>query len=283
MLNEITIDNIESCIDYLDPDISENLGREYFHGFYSTGPDGSCNGVLVWELKNADASSGHRGMIMFYRADDTEIGKDLIDGYSFQCRSLGVADSSFELGGLKPDELEMFRSAGFQILERESIDLKLTIRDLKGLKFLKNKIPPYIITLSELSTLEYKKGIANYVFSGNKKLLEDITMLPPQWFEGIMSSAIRNDSRVNGLFLIHNSPSGVLMPQVFFASGVNSKTDLLDMVNNTVRMAMIDYPPDTPVLIRRHDKSVAGLVSYLFPGFKGDTIFAGIRQEGGDK
>ncbi len=34
MINEINLENIESCIDYLDQDVAENLGRECFHQAY---------------------------------------------------------------------------------------------------------------------------------------------------------------------------------------------------------------------------------------------------------
>lgn len=279
MINEITIDNIDKCINLLDPDIVDNLGREYFHGLFHEDDEEKCDGVIIWEIKNVKHPDDCYAEIAYFNVKDSRKAGIMLTAFSTVSTGYNIKRSVFEFKDLAPDLEQMFSSSGFKLSRRESRDLHLSLRELTELKFAKKKVPPYIVPISELSLLEFKKGISNCIFGGSNGLLEDLTTLPPSWYDRDISCAVRTDDKITGLFLIHRTSGNVFIPQLLFASGVDSQKDLLHMLSFSIKAASNMYSPDTQILIRRHDDKSQALTAYLFPNAKGYTITAGERRE----
>lgn len=279
MIVDIAIDNIDNCISLIDPDVVDNLGREYFYGVYSENQDGECCGVMVWELRNQKNPDRSSSRIVYFNAVDTLAAEELLRAYDQAISARPVRMSDFEFREFNDRYQSVFRSDGFELREQEGSDVYLTLAELSALKFTKKKVPNYIVPISDLTLLEFKKGISNCIFSGNTGLLEDLTMLPPSWYDQDISCAVRTDDKITGLFLIHCTSGGIFIPQLLFASGVDSRKDLLHMLSYSIKSAADTYPLDATVLIRRHDDKSRALVSYLFPNVKGNMVTAGLRRE----
>ena len=117
------------------------------------------------------------------------------------------------------------------------------------------------------------------MFNGKKGLLEDLAYLPMNWFDGRVSACAISGDKAPGLFLIRRTPSGILIPVLYFAYGSDSKKYLLYMLQYAIQTALQCYPPETPVMILRRTSSIKALSANLFPGHKGDEVFSGIRKE----
>ena len=69
------------------------------------------------------------------------------------------------------------------------------------------------------------------------------------------------------------------MVDLLFSSGGDSRVDILRMMIRSIRAAAGKYPEDTPVILRRHNKTVQALTDKLFPGKKGEAVLYAERKE----
>jgi hypothetical protein len=114
---------------------------------------------------------------------------------------------------------------------------------------------------------------------GRKGLLEDLAYLPINWFEMDVSSYSEADEKVNGFLLVRKNPSGTLQVKLFIAAGPDYLINLVSMVRFSVQKAYEIYPPDTKIIIKRHNDQTRAFVGKLFPTVKGETAIMGERNE----
>ena len=76
------------------------------------------------------------------------------------------------------------------------------------------------------------------------------------------------------LLLIHKTPSGVLVPQLWYAVGADAMTLFLNMLSFSAKRATEIYPTDTKVLIRRGSKEIRVFTQSLFEDFSGHNVYS---------
>ena len=103
--------------------------------------------------------------------------------------------------------------------------------------------------------------------------------LPLSWFERDISVCSTADDRVDGLFLVRATPSGMLIPMLYSAFGPYYAKNLFYMLFKSIERAMDKYPPETPIVICRSKKASRDIMSKILPTARGDNVFCGVRQE----
>ncbi len=278
---DITEENLDELKEYLGEDIAENIGREYYNGITSMNPVDGPEAAIVWCIRKADSFDDTESEICFFSSDDEEGGEELLEEYAGRIADDNVVRSFFEFEEIREEAYDLLNRDGFGVEKKEGRNIKVKLGDISKMKFAaKKKTPPYIVSLEKLSQLQFRQGVTNCMFSGRTGLNEDLTMLPVDWYDTEISACMITDGKINGFFLIHRTASGVLVPVLLFASGVNAGKDILNLLRFSVNAAAENYPPDTKVLICRHDKKTEELAAYLFPGKKGMKVYCGERAEG---
>ncbi len=275
---EIDKKNVDDIGYMIPPDVSENIGRQWYRGLVS---DNASAGI-VWEYKNAnDDEADTTSEIVWASGDDKEVLEALLASYHINIMSESAVRSDFEMS--KDSRNETLKSAlyedRFKIENLESRDIYVTVGDFSRLKLKKNKTPFYIRPLEEVEYRKFKNGVIDCVFEGKKGLLEDLAWISPDWFDEEISSCVVMDEIVKGFLLIHRTATGILIVELLFSSGIEPRKYLLEMIKFSIRAAIKKYPPDTKILLRRHNSAVQMLVKKMFPDKKGDEVMACSRQE----
>ncbi len=275
--------NVDEKGSIIPPDVAENIGRLWFRGLVAqdSSTDKSAGGI-VWEYKNAEEfEEDTEAEIVWAAGESRKVLEELLASYSSQLQDAAAVASTFELplDQNAPMIEEAFSGDGFEIGNSQSRDIYVTVKDLTGLKLGKKKSPFYIKALRELDLRQFRDGITDIIFQGRKGLLEDIAWVPLERFEADISSCVVMDDIVRGFFLIHRTVSGMLVAELLFSVDVDRNRTVLELIRFTVRQIIERYPPETRILLRRHNSSVRSLVKKLFPDRKGEVVMTGNRRE----
>lgn len=276
---DITEENIEDLMDLVDVDVADNIGRRYFHGKVLVNGEGESVGVLIWEYKNLDEYSDNEAELSCVSLVGDTNGKELFDAYKTEVDSENVVKSFFELEDPDENVYESIVDQDFKTRKQESRDVYVPLEKLAAHKVSIGRVPNYVVALKDISSRDFKQGIIGCLYRGRKGILEDIAVLPKEWYEKELSCVVRTDDDLTGFLLIRRLPSGSLMPVLFYAVGPNYKMDLVNMLRYSIQKATESYESDTKILIRRHTEAVKALVGKLFPELQGEEILAGIRKE----
>ncbi len=276
---EITEDIQNSCEELMHPDTSENLSRRHSRSLAVINEEGRAEGILVWMLKDKEDGEGSEAELIDFKGIDKGVMEQLLNEYGDRTGEDSVDHSFFERNGMSSEDRDVFLAAEFDLEEKEGRDIILDVSELQSMKIRKKKAPDTIKNIGVLQELQFMQGITNCVLHGKTGLMEDLAVMPRDWYDPQLSSFVRTDGRINGFFLIHRTPSGVLMPVLLTAVGPDSRMDLLNMLCFSINAAINTCPAGTKILIRRHEEHITSLVSYLLPGRKGETVCAGNRTE----
>ena len=276
---EITEEIQDSCEKLMLPDTSENLTRSRSRSLAAMNDEGSAEGILVWMLKDKADGVGSEAELIDFKGLDKGVMEKLLNEYGSRTWNDLVEHSFFERPGMAPEDRNAFLEAKFDLEEKEGRDIFLDVSDLRSMKIKKKKVPDTIKNIGELKELQFMQGVTNCVLHGKTGLMDDLSDMPRDWYDPQISSFVMTDGRINGFFLIHRTPSGILMPVLLTATGPDSRKDLLNMLCYSINAALNTCPPGTKILIRRHAEYVYSLVSFLLPGRKGETVWAGSRPE----
>ena len=278
---EIDSDNAEEFSDFIDEDLREELEREFFRGIGAMDEAGTPVGAMVYELKDLESEEDTKSRIRFLKAQNEEIENEILTEYAEAVRDEEVMESFFE----SPDRSmsEYLSANGFSTAVTEGLDIVITVDQIKNIPaILKGRsIPPYIMSLSEISALQFRTFVKECLFKGQKGLMEDLAYIPKSWFEQDLSACVVTDDKVNGALLINKSPSGNLYILLFTAFGADFQQNLALMMGYSAKKAMELYPEDTKIVIRRHDVKVKKLTGKLFATAKGAAVYSGTRKEEG--
>ena len=105
--------------------------------------------------------------------------------------------------------------------------------------------------------------------------MEDLGILPFDWFEQDISSCVVSDGGVTGFFLTHVRGDNNLSIDFLRVAETGDKLDILLMLRSGLAAALEKYPVETKVFVRRHNKEIWALLEKLFPDKTGSTVFAG--------
>ncbi|MBQ8945849.1 MAG: hypothetical protein IJ058_03450 [Lachnospiraceae bacterium] len=276
---EISDSNLDNFLQILGEDLTDDLKRIYYRGIGVTDNDGNAIGALVCELVNSDSDDDKSSRIGFLKSGSKEIF-DALHGY-YQNNTVAeeeISDSCFELTDAA--ETKALSGVGFSCEKKESETVVITLGELADSKLAKvKKTPSHIGSIESLSILQYRDTVKQILFMGHNGVMEDIAYLPMNWFDGRVSSCVISGDLVTGLFLIRRTPSGVLIPALYSAFGLDSKKNLLYMLEYSLQKALQEYPSDTRVMIMRKNAYIRALTDKLIPGQQGIEVFCGTRKE----
>ena len=276
-LNE---ESIDEYIDYIDPDVAENIGRFFFRGILCFDED-DLSGGMIWEVRNTMREEKNESNIVWLRIDSDEAGEFLFDNYSDLISLDDVEASTISLparGASK--EKESLENAGFKVVFMEGDLIKTQLSEIAELDaFKKVKPGDSIRPLKNMTQRGFNAGVRPFMDKGLYGLCQDLPYLPRSYFENDISSYSENEGQVNGLFLFHKNPSGGLAIVVMAAIGNDYGKILPQMIKRSITSAIEIYSPDTEVWIDRHNYASLALSEKLFPRGFGIPVFIGKRQE----
>ena len=276
-LNE---ENIDEYIDYIAPDVAENIGRFFFRGILCFDED-DLSGGMIWEVRNTMREEKNESNIVWLRIDSDEAGEFLFDNYSDLISQDDVEVSTISLparGASK--EKESLENAGFKVVFMEGDLIKTQLSEIAELDaFKKVKPGDSIRPLKDMTQRGFNAGVRPFMDKGLYGLCQDLPYLPRSYFENDISSYSENEGQVNGLFLFHKNPSGGLAIVVMAAIGNDYGKILPQMIKHSITRAIEIYSPDTEVWIDRHNYASLALSEKLFPRGFGIPVFIGKRQE----
>ena len=276
-LNE---ENIDEYIDYIAPDVAENIGRFFFRGILCFDED-DLSGGMIWEVRNTMREEKNESNIVWLRIDSDEAGEFLFDNYSDLISRDDVEVSTISLparGASK--EKESLENAGFKVVFMEGDLIKTKLSEIAELDaFKKVKPGDSIRPLKDMTQRGFNAGVRPFMDKGLYGLCQDLPYLPRSYFENDISSYSENEGQVNGLFLFHKNPSGGLAIMVMAAIGNDYGKILPQMIKHSITRAIEIYSPDTEVWIDRHNYASLALSEKLFPRGFGIPVFIGTRQE----
>ncbi len=275
----ITMDNLEDYSDILPPDIYHDMPRPFYRGLAAVDA-GETKAAMVWEYKNVEEDVDTESMILWYFCSDEAMGDELIQEYTNEIKQEDVQRSYFEFKELSDMERSVLEKNGFSIKNEESEEVEVHMENVVKAPFAAKKAAPYVKALDVLSEKQFKRGVTNCLFHNRKGVLEDMAFLPMSWYDQNLSCCVIGDNKVIGLCLFHRSPSGVIHADLLFSMGSEYQLDILNMIRYAVHAGVAKYPKNTPVIIRRHNAEIHGLVSKLFPDLSGDIVVHGERRVG---
>ena len=202
-------------------------------------------------------------------------------------------DPSFEafFGEIRSDAIAMSKSGGMEAedaeieakkengeaLESQSggpspraltgQDLVVTVGELSKNKLLSQPVSKQsgVCPIGDLTLRQLQDGItACLAVRAREGFDEDLKTMPVTWYETEVSSGILKDGRVTGLLLVHQELNQTLWVEYFCTRGKDLQSELLDMIRMAVKNAAKIYPPETKVVIRRHDEKIKFLTEKLF-------------------
>lgn len=254
---------------------TENIERSCYHGLMAY-EDSTATGAIIWNTR--EEGDRMEDEISFFSADSRDIAAELLKKHEETMDDECISLSFTEAAAMPEIIREALAGADYRVEETESRDIIIRITDFMKSKISKVKIPPYVMNTGSLQGMEFWNGLTYCLYNSRKGLLEDLDTLREEWFEPDLSCCVKTDKWVEGLLLIHRLPSGVLMPVLLFCGGRDDRKNLIYMIRYAMSAAVRKYPPDTRILIRRHNDPIRNLTAYLFPQARGETVIRGEKK-----
>jgi hypothetical protein len=280
---DINEDNLELYSAYLGEDLAENIGRSYYRGLVAVGDGGPQSG-MVWLLKHLDEEADTESNIIWVRSEDNDAFDEMMEAYSERARSEDVVRSHVFIpvkGGKEMKAMLIKKGFDMRLSESDVVVVKLSeLSEMPLMKKLKKvPIPESIAPLNSLTLRTFRKGVSKCVMNGKYGLCEDLSELGIYWFEDEVSCVSSDDNGINGFFLFHLRPSGVMAVQLLVCLDNTFKTTLPFMMRQFVTAVEEKYGPDTLVELDRHNEQSLLLTEKLLPRGFGIPIYAGGRNE----
>lgn len=276
---EISEDELDDFTPLLGKDLTEDVKRAYTNALGVMDDEDNAAGVLVYELLDSESAEDTKARINFVKSDSPEVVKELLDYY--KKNKVGdeeIVESFYELD--KEKSAKLLEGEGFSFEKKEDICISTTLEELEQTPLGKKKeLPDYVGSISSLTPAQFRDTLKQFLFKGYKGILQDIAFLPKNWYDNDISSCVISGGMVQGLFLIRKTPTGKLIPVLYYACGPDKKQYELHMLRYTASKAIDMYPGRTAVIIPRTSDFIRTLTDKLLPGQKGDEIFYGERKE----
>lgn len=279
---ELDADNVVEYIPFMGEDMAENIQREFYRGIVI--PSDTADGIaagMVWEYRNFEEDADTESVIEWIRIFDMEATDTLFDAYHEKIKSEGAVRSHFVIPvkGYK-NEKEALKAAGFSAKLSEGDNIIVKLSELSAMPIMKSrKVPHNIGTISELTLRKFRKGISKAISRGRKGLCEDLSYLSMGWFEGDVSCYSMDDDEISGFLLFHKLPSEMLSIQLMIGLDNNYDKNLLGMVRKFIVSMEEKYPPETKIVLNRHNSASLQLAEKLLPRGFGIPVYAGNREE----
>ena len=279
---QLTEENIAFYPDYIPQDMAENIGRANYRGLILT-EDGEPRAGMIWELKGYLEQKPPESRIRWLSAADEAAGASLLSAYKIEALMDQVKTSSFEIpAGRDKTEKKILKNAGFSVGLTEGDEIVARLSELEEIGFLKDlQLKEEIRPFRSMSRDGLSQALHRINASGYRGRCEDIELLPRLWFDQEVSCYLERNEETIGLFLCHRLPSGRLVAELMAAMNKQYTNLLPYLISHAVKSACKIYPPDTEIVIDRHNYAVLALGEKLFPRGFGRPVYVGKREEGG--
>ena len=281
---ELTDENISTYKDYVGADMAENIERTYYRGFVTCDGPGEPVAGMIWEFKNLDSQEDSESVIEWIRAEDEAAFEEMMEAYRVQIIDNEITRSRVVIPAKDGKGLKgLLKKAGFDMKFTESDLIVVRLSDLSETELMKKlegrKIPETIKPLKSITPRAFRAGITKCVVKNRKGLCEDLDDLFINWFESDVSCASLTETGINGFFLFHKKPSGLITVQLMICLDANFKTVLPLMMRQFVTAMEEKYGPDQKVAFDRHNDQVMLLAEKLIPRGFGTPVYSGSREE----
>ncbi|MBQ7613856.1 MAG: hypothetical protein IJU77_02325 [Butyrivibrio sp.] len=276
---ELTKDNISDVAVFSGVDIAENIGRTNYRGLMAL-EDNIFRGGLIWQYKNTD--DGCESFIEWFLAANREISRALFSSYTEMIEKEDVKSSTITIPAIQSlEEKEILKDAGFYVRITESDKIIVELSELSEMPIMMERhISRRIKSIGDITVRQFKNGIERCVAAGKKGLCEDLKELPISAFEPDVSACYLDDEgEVAGLFLFHMLPSGMLTIELMICLEKDVGKALMGMMRLFVIKMEEKYPPDTKILLNRHNQASLLLSEKLLPRGFGIPEYQGKRTE----
>ncbi len=277
---DITGENVGSYSNFIAEDAAENMGRKFYRGAVVCEGEDILAG-MIWKLKNVeDDELDTESYIEWVSIPDKSGADSLFSHYDETMSSEGVVASYYEIPKDDKEMLEALKGRGFKTEDKEGDVLILKLEEFSELKIAKkDKVPPYIKGVDQLKKRMFTRGIIECLYHIHRSFTDDLAFLNMDWYDTEISCFEESDEKVSGFLLIHKTQTGKLRIDLLADWGPDARSSLLKMIRFSIRHALEKYPPETEVIIYRHDEPSRNLASYFFPGARGEECVSGQRRE----
>ena len=276
----LTEDNIGEWGDFVEEDMAENIGRAYYDGVIVTEGEEPVAG-MIWTLLHAESDEERTGRIVWLRAESRETFDILFDRYDAAVSDEGIIRSELYLpvniGGFEKQALQ---EKGFYVKITEGDVISVALSEIASIDFMKKlSAGEDILPLRSATQRGFNAAVKRMIDIGRSGTCEDLAYLPRVYFENDVSCYTEKDGVINGLFLIHLTPSGKLEIVLMSAVGKDYTKLFPRMMVHACKCAMEKYGPDTRVIINRYNDAALLLGEKLFPQGFGIPVYQGSREE----
>jgi hypothetical protein len=266
---------------YFGADMIENIGRTFYRGIIVVFDDRIVAG-MVWHYKDYELDKkGTVSRIEWLRIDDEKAEEELFAAYKERIMNGNAVTSEFVIPTRgKSREKAALKRQGFTVKLTEGDDIIVSLPEIMQLPFAKKgDISPNVMPLNMLSVRQFRRMTAKCMKSGIKGLCEDLLYLPLDFFDMNISCYCKDKDSINGMILFHRKPSGIIAIQLLAGVDENAQKALAFMMKWVIATLVETYPPDTKILIDRHNQSSLQLTEKLFPRGFGIPVYYGTRNE----
>ncbi len=282
-LIDITEDNAYEFTGLLGEDMAENLERTFYRALaVREEDDASPSALMVWELVNAeDEEKDTESSIKLLTVENEGAGEELMREYTERIVDDGVVRSRFMIPAKKEAiERKLLKQEGFTVKLQEGDKIVVKVGEFEKLPLMKiRKEGPNLHAISDVTVRQFRKGIWRCIESGFRGVCEDLSYLPISWFDADVSCYSEQGEDINGFLLFHKHPSGALSLQLMAALGKDYQQTLVSMMRQSILAMEEIYPPETRVILDRHNEASLNLSEKLFPRGFGKPVYMGVREE----
>lgn len=279
-LIRLTEENVSEYADFLTEDVAENIHRMLYRGLVVTEEEVPIGG-MVWELQHVSGDGPLESHIIWFIAGQEEVATMLFDEYGAMIDEDHVVKSTFTLPAKAGKaEKQMLMEAGFSVGLSEGDEIHARLSEIAKIPLIAGaRISDEVHPLTLVSQRGFNNVIQRMISNGIYGRCEDLAHLPRSYFENDVSCYAENDGVMIGLFLFHLRPSGRLEISLLGAIGQVGVKMLPQLMALATKSAMEKYPPETEVVVDRHNYASLALGEKLFPSGFGVPIYTGERTE----
>lgn len=281
-LIKLTEDNITDYAAYIGEDVAENIGRIYFRGILAVEGDAPVGG-MIWQLRNMQEEDNHCSNIVWLVCSDEQIAEALFGKYNEMIREADVAMSTFTLPAKTSKvEKQILKDYGFSVALTEGDLLTARLSELMAIGFVKSmKQSENIKAIRDITQRGFNNALRRIISMGHVGTCDDISYLSRSYFENDVSVYAEDDGVINGMLLCHKRPSGKVEVCMLASMDKNNVKLLPQLIAAAAYNASELYPPETEIIIDRHNYAALALGEKLFPRGFGVPVYTGSRVENG--
>ena len=278
----LTEENVSRYEDYITADVAENIGRTYYRGLVVTDDDTPVAG-MIWELKNVLRETDVESHIVWMTIENETAADQMFAKYDENIKEASVVKSYFSLPAKTgKEEKKVLKDKGFTVALMEGDQITARLSEIAEIEFVKKiKKVDTVNPLRFITQRGFNSVLRRMMSIGHYGICEDLPYLPRSYFENDISCFSEVDGVINGLLLCHKYPSGKIEVSMIAAVGKDYVRILPLMIALAVQNAVEIYPPETEVIIDRHNYASLALGEKLFPRGFGVPVYIGERTENG--